>query len=158
MRFPRPSFAILLLTLPVASDAQWHAALSAGDRIEAVWRRPVIVALGNSVRATSDSLWMHHESASDTTAIAAASLRRLRVFRGRHREIRRYAFKGLMIGAAIGGTLGLALAAGDPEGAEYFDGPVGTAALIGALSAAPGLVIGALVGLVHERWEEVHLP
>lgn len=150
--------AVLLLAVPAAADAQWYAPLRADDRIELRIRKGPLPIEGRFVRATNDSLWLRSDQSSLTVPYPVTPLESVRIYRGTKREIGRSALRGLLIGAAVGGSIGFVGGLTDRAFSEFFGGPLGGAAVVGALFAAPGIVIGGLLGISTPVWQPVELP
>lgn len=113
---------------------------------------------GYFVAHSEDSLRIKPVGADDTLAFALRDITRLEVSRGRHAR----AGQGALLGAGIGmlAGLGLGVAASTEQSSFCCDvggGEIaGASAILGALGAGVGAVIGA-----HshgERWQEVPRP
>ena len=105
----------------------------------------------------SDTLFLAVAPA-ETLAVALAGVTRLDVSTGRRRYIGRGAAIGTLAGVTAGALAGF-MAGDDPAGA-WLRSTANEKAVIGAvLLAAPGMVIGALVGAitVSDRWTSVPL-
>jgi hypothetical protein len=157
MRSTFLTIAAFMLFPLVTVQAQWVQPKS-GDRIRitaAPYALHSQIARVLSVR--SDTLFLDVAPA-ETLAVALASVTRLDVRTGRHRNIGRGAAIGTFSGVAAGVMLGYI--AGDDPPDEWIRSSASEKAVIGAvLLAAPGMVIGALVGAitVSDRWTSVPL-
>ena len=146
---------LLILVLPVAAQAQWHASIEVDDRIEVRSRTGPRLLEGRFVRATTDSVWLRDGHTGFVVSLPRARIENVRIYRGSRRQIGRSAVRGLLVGAAIGAGLGFIGGLADDEFSEFFGGPLGGAAITGALLAAPGAVIGAMLGISVPVWERV---
>ena len=115
---------------------------------------------GTLVRVQRDTLWMVAQHRTDTTIVLTSTLSSVDVFNGwEDRSIGRGAVRGLLIGAGIGAVAGAVIASGDEEGADFFGGPAGMAAMFAAAGAVPGVLIGAIGSLGRrEVWLTVGVP
>lgn len=146
------------LTLAAQAPALTPTALHRGDRIEVGVRHAREFAQASFVSLTGDTLYLRYRDMTDSVGLAIPNVERLRVHRGTERAIGRYALRGLIGGFAVGAAIGLAAGLADPKGAEFFDGPGGAAALFGIGLAVPSAMIGGLLGISVDRWEDVSLP
>src|SRR5262249_35300823 len=127
----------------------------AGDRVRV---RAHAEYTGTLLSADSSRLLLQLSDASDTIAVPVTQIRQLAVFGGRHSA----AGRGTMIGAIVGGTLGLAAGIGGQcslNGDSFIcGGPelIPAAVFLGALF---GMVPGALIGSTTHRdhWDSVPL-
>jgi cyclophilin family peptidyl-prolyl cis-trans isomerase len=134
--------------------------LSPGARIELYWRgAPTETPLSAVfLRAVGDSLFVQYGERGDTAAVGLANIQELRVYRGQGRAIRRRAWRGSIVGAALGTVVGLTLGAvGDQKSVDYFGGVLGTTAFMAGFFAVPGALIGALTGISYGVWDAVPL-
>lgn len=131
---------------------------TSGDRIRITAASNALnnqVARVLSVR--SDTLFLAVAPA-ETLAVALAGVTRLDVSAGRRRYIGRGAAIGVLSGVAAGVMVGF-MAGDDPQGSWFRSTASEKAVIGGVLLAAPGMVIGALVGAitVSDRWTSVPL-
>lgn len=146
------------LAVPTFAAAQWYAPLREGERIQVEYARTGVLTEGRLARAIEDSIWLRVPNYNLDWGFDLRSLEHVRVHRGTRHAIGEHALKGLAYGFAAGATLGLGLALGDREGADYFGGVAGTSAVAGILIGVPSMVIGALTGISVDVWEKVPLP
>lgn len=154
----RLACVVFVIAIPASSGAQWHATLRPDDRIELRSRNAPMPIRGHFVRASDDSVWWRPDHSAFAVAAPLTPMESLRIYRGTKREIGRSALRGLLIGAAIGASLGFIGGLTDEGFSEFFGGPIGGAAITGAVLAAPGAVIGGLLGISVPVWENVPLP
>jgi hypothetical protein len=146
---------LLTLVIPAAAQAQWQSSLAVDDRIEVRSRSGPRLLEGRFVRATTDSMWLRDAYTAFVISLPQAPIERVRIYRGSRRQIGRSAVRGLLVGAAIGAGLGFIGGLADDEFSEFFGGPLGGAAMTGAIFAAPGAVIGGMLGISVPVWENI---
>jgi len=164
MRLPLDRYAkLLLLTVLLAgisrtATGQHPSSLQAGARVRLrstgtgkEWQQ------GNLLQIDGDSVTLSTEN--DTLSLAARSVSKLQVSRGR----KSHAGKGAKIGGGVGAGLGIILSAAAAADDDCFGCPevgVDTAILVAALFGATGAGIGALIGSAShsEHWATVKAP
>lgn len=113
---------------------------------------------GVIVRYGGDTLWLARDDAADTSGIASAAVRKIWISQGQRRQVWRGTRKGFLIGAAAGLAYGALGSIVDPEGAEFFGGPLGAMGFFAAFGAVPGTLIGAATGIPRrEVWVRIPL-
>ena len=117
---------------------------------------PSVFRIGLVSAASVDTLWYLPDGADTTVALSYSAIAQLNVSLARHRNARKGAVIGVLVGAGTGIILGLA--GGDDQGWVGFTARQN--AVIGGITVgALGLLIGGALGAAHdtEEWSPIRV-
>jgi hypothetical protein len=145
---------VLLAARLAAQSSTTAESLKAGTRVRvSTVDAPSVLRTGIVSAASVDSLWFLPDGTDTTVALPYRAIAQLNVSVARHRNARKGAGIGVLVGAGAGIIIGLT------SGGDDWFTPAQTAVIAGITSGAIGLLIGGAVGAAYdtEEWSPMRV-